>query len=56
MATSQSTIDYILDQLIDLKNIRIRKMFGDYALYKNDRVVSLICDDIFYIKNTITRN
>jgi TfoX/Sxy family transcriptional regulator of competence genes len=32
MKTSQSTIDYLLDQLASLPNVRARKMFGEYAL------------------------
>lgn len=31
MRTSQSTIDFLLDQLSTLPGIRARKMFGDYA-------------------------
>ena len=33
MSTSQSTIDYLLDQLSNLPTVRVRKMFGEYALY-----------------------
>ncbi len=30
MSTNQSTVDFIVDQLVSLKNIRTRKMFGEY--------------------------
>jgi TfoX/Sxy family transcriptional regulator of competence genes len=30
--------------------VRARKMFGDYALYCNNKVVGLICDDYLYLK------
>jgi hypothetical protein len=43
MATSQSTMDFILDQLRDVQSIRARKMFGEYALYCGDKVVALVC-------------
>ena len=33
MATSQSTTHFILDQLSSVPNVRVRKMFGEYALY-----------------------
>jgi DNA transformation protein and related proteins len=52
MATKQSTIDFILDQLLRLNNISARKMFGEYALYCDGKVVGLVCDDIFYVKIT----
>jgi DNA transformation protein and related proteins len=52
MATKQSTVDYLLDQLQAVRNIRARKMFGDYALYTSDKVVALICDDELFVKIT----
>jgi DNA transformation protein len=52
MSTKQGTIDYILDQLVSLKNVSARKMFGGYALYCDGKVVGLICNDTLYIKIT----
>ena len=52
MATKQSTIDYLLDQLASVPDVRVRKMFGEYALYCNDKVVALVCDDELFIKIT----
>jgi DNA transformation protein len=52
MATKQSTIDYIEDQLADVPEIHSRKMFGEYALYCGDKVVALICDDKLFVKIT----
>jgi DNA transformation protein and related proteins len=52
MATSQGTMDYILDQLSSLGNVRARRMFGDYALYCGEKVVGLVCDDQLFIKYT----
>ena len=52
MATQPGTVDFVLDQLISLDNISTRKMFGEYALYCNDKVVGLICDETLYIKIT----
>ncbi|MDI9354733.1 MAG: TfoX/Sxy family protein [Cyanobium sp. MAG06] len=51
MATSISTIEYILDQLSDIENIDYKKMFGNYALYKNKKTISLICNNNMYLKN-----
>ena len=52
MATKQSTIEYIEDQLADVAGVRSRPMFGEYALYVGDKVVALICDDELYVKIT----
>ncbi|MFA5991492.1 MAG: TfoX/Sxy family protein [Candidatus Doudnabacteria bacterium] len=52
MATKQSTIDYLLDQLSAVPNIRTRRMFGNYALYCQDKVVALVCDDELFVKIT----
>lgn len=52
MATKQSTVDYILDQLVSVDDVSTRKMFGEYALYVNGKVVGLVCDDTLYVKST----
>ncbi|MEN9582566.1 MAG: hypothetical protein RL641_520 [Candidatus Parcubacteria bacterium] len=52
MATKQGTIDYILDQLTSVNDVSARKMFGEYALYCDGRVVGLVCDDTLHIKIT----
>lgn len=52
MATSQSIVDYILDQIQSVGEVSARKMFGEYALYCDGRVVGLICDDTLFMKVT----
>lgn len=52
MATSEATIQYILEQVSAAGNIRVRKMFGEYALYCDDKVVGLVCEDQLFIKYT----
>jgi TfoX/Sxy family transcriptional regulator of competence genes len=52
MATKQSTIDFILDQLSALGSASARKMFGNYALYCDGKVVGLVCQDVLFIKIT----
>lgn len=51
MGTSKETVTYILDQLAPLP-VRARAMFGEYALYCDEKVVGLICDDTLFIKPT----
>lgn len=53
MSTKQSTVDSILDQLVSLDgNVSAGKMFGEYALYCDSKVVALICDDTLFVKIT----
>ncbi len=52
MATKQSTIDYMLDQLASVGDVSARKMFGEYVLYADGKVVALVCDDTLYVKIT----
>ncbi len=54
MSTSKSTTDFILDQLGNSPRFRVRAMFGEYALYADEKVVALICDDTLYVKITET--
>lgn len=52
MATKQSTVDFLTDQIAGAGNIRSRKMFGEYALYCDEKVVALVCDDQLFVKPT----
>ncbi len=53
MATSQSTMDYLLDQLDQGGGAcSARKMFGEYCLYYHGRPVGLVCNEQLYLKNT----
>ena len=53
MPTDISFIEFIVDQLAeDAGEITYRKMFGEYALYCNGKVVALICDEQLFVKPT----
>lgn len=52
MATRAETIAYILDQAAGAGTVRAHKMFGEYALYVDDKVVALVCDDRLFVKPT----
>lgn len=52
MSSDEEFVKFIAEQMEDAGAIRYRKMFGEYALYCNDKVVALICDDKLYIKPT----
>ena len=52
MATDQSFVDYIIDQISLAGEISFRKMFGEYALYCDGKVVALICNNQLFVKQT----
>ena len=52
MASQQSTVDFILEQISDAGTVSARKMFGEYVLYCDGKVVALICDDQLFVKPT----
>lgn len=51
MASRADTIDHLLDALAPLP-LSARKMFGEYALYLDGKVVALVCDDQLFLKPT----
>ncbi len=52
MATRADTVEFLLDQLSVLPDLSTRKMFGEYALYCEGKVVAFVCDDELFVKPT----
>ena len=52
MASDQAYVDFIMDQLSAVKGVSSRKMFGEYAIFVDAKVVALICDNSLYVKPT----
>lgn len=52
MASSKEYLDYILDQLSGLKEIKYRAMMGEFIIYYNGKIVGGIYDDRFLVKTT----
>lgn len=52
MASSVDTVQYICDQAGLGRRLTHRKMFGEYALYVDDKVVAFVCDDQLFLKPT----
>lgn len=50
--TSQETVDYIIEQILNAGDVRSRKMFGEYAIYCDEKVVALACRDELFVKVT----
>ena len=51
MASKPSTVDFILEQAAEAR-VSARKMFGEYALLCQDKLVALVCDDQLFLKPT----
>jgi TfoX/Sxy family transcriptional regulator of competence genes len=52
MATKSSQVEYIVEQMQSAGVITSRKMFGEYGIYCNGKIVALVCDDQLFIKPT----
>ena len=52
MATHQDFVEYVRSQSGLGDAISCRKMFGEYAIYVEGKVVALACDDQLFLKPT----
>ncbi|MDR1855509.1 MAG: TfoX/Sxy family protein [Azoarcus sp.] len=50
MASSLDFIEYILEQIADVGEVRYRKMFGEYVVYVDDKPLILVCNDTAFVK------
>jgi TfoX/Sxy family transcriptional regulator of competence genes len=52
MASDQDYVQYICDQAGLAGALSSRKMFGEYALYLDGKVVALVCDNTLFLRPT----
>ena len=52
MASRQSTVNFLLEQMADAGSVEAKKMFGEYTLYCDGKIVALVADDQLFIKPT----
>ena len=52
MASDLEFVEFVVDQIEHAGVISYRKMFGEYALYCEGKVVALICDNQLFVKPT----
>ena len=50
MAKSSPLVEYLLDMLGELGDVRARAMFGGFGIFRGDLMVGLIADEVFYLK------
>jgi len=50
MATDRDFVDYVAEQIGLGARLSLRKMFGEYALYLDGKVIAFACDNSLFIK------
>jgi TfoX/Sxy family transcriptional regulator of competence genes len=52
MASDLSFVEFVTDQMGTAGTVTFRKMFGEYAVYCDGKVVALVCDNQLFVKPT----
>lgn len=52
MASDESFVQFVVDQLKRTAAVERKKMFGESAIYLDGKVVALVCDDRVFVKPT----
>lgn len=52
MASSLEFVQYAADQMRDAGEITYKKMFGEYGIYCNGKVIGVICENQLFVKVT----
>lgn len=53
MATQQQTIDFLVEQMAGAGHVAARKMFGEYGLFCDGKMVAIVGGDELYVKPTM---
>ena len=52
MASDERFVAFLLDQMAGAGSVSARKMFGEFAIYCDLKVVALVCDNQLFVKPT----
>jgi TfoX/Sxy family transcriptional regulator of competence genes len=52
MSSDLAFVEYVCDQVRDAGSVSFRKMFGEYAIYLDHKVVALVCDNQLFVRPT----
>lgn len=52
LASNLDFVEYVCDQISGAGSIAYKKMFGDYCIYCDGKVIGLICGNQFFVKKT----
>ena len=50
MSSKQETVDLLLKQMTGAGQVSARKMFGEYGIYCDEKMVATVCDDHLFVK------
>ena len=53
MPSTQETVDFILEQMSEAGTVTAKKMFGEYGIYCNGKMVASVCDDQLFLNPTV---
>lgn len=53
MTSDLNFVEYVCDQINGAGQVSFKKMFGEYAIYYDEKVVALVCDNQLFIKPTV---
>lgn len=52
MASDIGFVEYVCEQIRGAGHVSHRRMFGEFAVYCDGKVVALVCDNQFFLKPT----
>lgn len=52
MASHQHNVDFVVGQIDSIGDVSYKKMFGEYGIYVNGKMVAMLCDDLLFVKPT----
>ena len=52
MSSNQNTVDFIVEQMADAGAVSAKKMFGEYGIFCDGRMVAIVGDDQLFVKPT----
>lgn len=52
MASNLDFVQYVCEQIGGAGEITHKRMFGEYGIYCNGKVIGVICDNQFFVKKT----
>ncbi|MBP1473415.1 TfoX/Sxy family protein [Frateuria sp. MAH-13] len=50
MATDSSFVEYVVEQAALDERMTFKRMFGEYGIYLDDKVVAFACDNSLFVK------
>ena len=52
MSSDLGFVEFVVEQIENAGEISYKKMFGEYALYSDGKIMALVCNDQLFIKPT----